>query len=258
MEADSTDKYDAALYWRFLYERHEDMDIVRAALEEMACGYDVDIVAGMPRVMDRAFQRFDGPFRSFEESLIAFARANYALRLENGRCAAEVSECGGFYFDPESVYADPSLDAALNYQGTPLTFNGAIPASYGMDFLKVTLDESVQGKQLRLEFQGEGELADFHVQMWKLGPGETQPGRPRAVTAEPEVLHLTGDGAHFASIPQIDVTTYDRLALIITRLDKNERADPVGGYRIVIRETCCLALDNAGRMHPSEGFAAPG
>ena len=36
MEADSRDRYDAALYWRFLYEQYGDMPIIRAALEEMA------------------------------------------------------------------------------------------------------------------------------------------------------------------------------------------------------------------------------
>ena len=36
METDLTDKYDAALYWRFLYEQYGDMAIIRAALEEIA------------------------------------------------------------------------------------------------------------------------------------------------------------------------------------------------------------------------------
>ena len=35
LEADPTNKYDLALYWRFLYEHYGDMRIIRAALEEM-------------------------------------------------------------------------------------------------------------------------------------------------------------------------------------------------------------------------------
>jgi hypothetical protein len=34
--------------------------------------------------------------------------------------------------------------------------------------------------------------------------------------------------------PQLDTTTYDQLALIITRLDANETADPGGGYSITL------------------------
>ena len=39
------------------------MGIVRAALEEMACHYDARHRPWHGEVMDRAFQRFDGPFR---------------------------------------------------------------------------------------------------------------------------------------------------------------------------------------------------
>ncbi len=232
LEAETVHKYDLGLYWRFLYEQYNDMRVIRAALEEMARHREPDIVTSMPRVMDRAFERLDGPFQSFEESLVAFARTNYALRLEDGRCAAaDLAACGGHYYDPKGVYVDPPLEAELAYDGSALNYSGAIPASYGMDFVEVSLDPALQGQPLTVRFQREGEVARFNIQIWKLAPGET---KPRSFTAGPEIVPQTGDGAHVYVIPQVDTTVYDRLALIITRPDSDETADPVGDYSVML------------------------
>ena len=135
-EAARTAKYDMALYWRFLYEQFGDMGIVRASLEEMACRDHPDIEASLDKVMDAALARSNGPFQTFEESLTAFAQANYALRLANGRCTAgDIGACGGHYYDPHHMYAAPPLEAALDYEGTLLTFSGSIPASFGIDLV---------------------------------------------------------------------------------------------------------------------------
>ena len=67
LEADGHNIYDAALYWRFLYEQYKGMGVVRAALEEMTCHFDPDIVSSMATVMDHTFTRVDGPFHTFEE-----------------------------------------------------------------------------------------------------------------------------------------------------------------------------------------------
>ena len=73
--------------------------------------------------MDRAFQRADGPFDNFEESLIAFAWANYALRLdvELGGCcpmpkAAPVADATTI---GEDMYVDPALEAAAVHRWCP-------------------------------------------------------------------------------------------------------------------------------------------
>ena len=123
--------------------------------------------------MNRAFQRVDGPFHSFEDSLIAFARANYALRLdvELGGCCptAEIGACGGRYYDPEHKYVDPPLEAELFFDGAPLTYKGAVPASFGMDFIELSLAPAAQRQPLTIRLQGEGEVARFSVQVWRLG-----------------------------------------------------------------------------------------
>ena len=269
LQADQTDKYDATLYWRFLYEQYNDMGVVRTALEKMVAHYDADIVPARGSAIDAAFARLDGPFRTFEESLIAFARANYALHLENGRCTdADLTSCGGFYYDPEEMYVGPSLKALLDYDGLHLrdsgvspsghgadyggyynlgggeavateaepaaspTYNGAIPASYGMDFIDVRLDPAVRGKPLTFSFQAEGTTARFSVQIWQLSSGYIT---PRAVTLQPETLTQSTISPALSPLRVKGASgrlpsDVDRLALIVTRLDADESADPVGAY----------------------------
>jgi hypothetical protein len=232
MEAEQMYRYDLALYWRFLYEAHDDMRVLRLALEEMARHPEAEIVTALQTAMDRALAQVDGPFVDYEASLTAFARANYALRLENGRCtSADLSACEGFYFDSKGVYVAPPLAADVTYVGAPQEIRGTIPASYGMDFIEVDLDPGVQGQPLTVTLRGEGDVARFSLQVWRLGPGG---GRPRALTPAPAVVPQNGAGAQVYRIAQVDVTAYDRLALIVTRVDPHETADPVGGYRIML------------------------
>jgi hypothetical protein len=48
------------------------------------------------------------------------------------------------------------------------------------------------------------------------------------------MVQQDGGGAHAYTIPQLDTSAYDRLALIITRLDADETADPLGSYRVTM------------------------
>ncbi len=232
LEADGGFKYDAAVYWRFVYEQYGSMEYVRAALEEMPRCVSAGAVNGTKCAMDAAFARVDGPFSSFGDSLIAFSRANYALRLETGRCTnPELAECGGRYYDPAGMYTDPRLGAKLDYDGTELSYDDAITTSYGMDFIEVKLERAVHGQPLSIKVQGEGTAARFNVQVWQLGPGYA---KPRPVTPAPESAAQNQDGAHVTVIPQVDTIKANRLALIITRLDPDEAADPIGHYRVTL------------------------
>jgi hypothetical protein len=235
LEADTAYKYATALYWRFLYEQVGSLDIVRAALEATVAGYDAGIVGAIGPVMDRALTQVEGPYQSFEESLVAFARANYALRLEHGRCTnPALGACGGLYFDPHGIYVEPALAAELAFDGAPLVVRGEIPASYGMDFIEIRLSPAVRGQPLTLAVEPEFEGVRLNVQMWRLA-GE--PTKPRAVTPGPEMVPQgsEGNGVHAYVIPGLDTAAYDRLALIITRLDPDEAGDATGGYQISLR-----------------------
>ena len=41
---------------------------------------------------------------------------------------------------------DPDVEAALPYSGAPLTYDGSIPAAFGMDFIEIRLDRSLAGQ----------------------------------------------------------------------------------------------------------------
>jgi hypothetical protein len=236
---------------------------MRVALEEMARHYDANIVLALDRVMDAAFARLDGPFRSYEGSLQAFARANYGLRLTDGRCtSADPATCTGAYFDPDLVYNAPPLAADLAYSGGPLGYNGAIPASYGTDLIEIDLEGPTSGQALQLILREHTENARFSVQVWRLAYGNLQVrqltqgavdaqvrgaglDQPElcAVTPEPEMtLLITGD-ALVVTLPPTDTSTWNRLALIITRLDAHEAADPVGSYAITLEPSESAASD---------------
>ena len=200
----------------------------------MAYRFDAeDIVGSMESAMDAAFARVGGPFRTFEDSLVAFARANYALRLGNGRCtASDPAACGGLYYDPDNAYVIPPLEANLYYSGSPLIHAGAIPASYGMEFVEVSLYPTVNDQPLVVTLEGQGTAAQFDVQIWKLG---SRGAKPSGITVTPETVPQSDGAAHVYVIPHVDTKTYNRLALIITRIDADEGLDPAGAYTIVLQ-----------------------
>jgi hypothetical protein len=233
LETDRDNKYDAAPYWRFLYEQYQDMAIIRAALTEIAYHHDSDIVSSMDRAMDAAFTDVEGPFASYEDSLIAFSRANYGLRLGNGRCeVAEVSGCDGFYYDPNARYVDPPLAAELDFDGAELTYNGAIPSSYGMDFVEVRLDPKSRQNPIKVQIESKSAVDRFAVQVWQLGYGNP---RLLALTPQPVIVPQNRDGAYVYRVSAVETQTYAWLGLIITRLDAGEALDPLGEYSITVK-----------------------
>jgi hypothetical protein len=246
--------YPAAIYWRFLYEQcggmakgAEDpaagMQVIRQVLTVLYSGEVVDIgsstglVGAIPEVMDRALAGSACPFQTYEESLIGFARAIYALRLEGGRCTGPgIPEGCGFY-DPHHLYCGPPV-SLITYPAADRRHSGEIGGSFGMDFVDVILDPAADGQPLTLEIHGApGADAEFHVQLWKLmdaGEG-MRPWRVPTRMTVPEVLtRADADGHLVYTIPAIDTTAYNRLGLIITRVDAKEGLDPIGTYTIVL------------------------
>jgi hypothetical protein len=252
----SAGKYDTTLYWRFLYEQYGHMAIIRASIEEMEHHFDpLDAVGSMERAMDAAFARMHGPFHTFAESITAFAQANYALRLGNGRrgssdpAAGSAGQCVErpdsaetpasipLYCDPDDAYTTPPLETRLHYQGSRLTYDGAVPSSFGMDFIELSLYHTVNGQPLVLTFRdshaGLDAAADVHldVRVWKVG---SRRGKRHPATPRPEPVPQSRSGVRVYRIASLDTTTYDSLVIIITRLDANEAMDPVGDYHITV------------------------
>jgi hypothetical protein len=218
------------------------MDVIRRALvtlyseEFVGVASSTDVVTQMPALMDEVFKDSLCPFTTHSESLIAFARAIYALRLEGGRCAVPGSPVGCGFYDPQHLYHDPPVDS-IPYAGDEISFSAAdqlapagIKSSFGMDFVEVILDPAVDGKPLTLELHNPpGAAATFNVQLWRLGPSA---GKPRAITALPERMALQPGAGVVYTITRVDTAAFDRLALIITRLDPHEGKDAMGSYTI--------------------------
>jgi hypothetical protein len=247
--------YRAALYWRFLYEQcggmsagAEDsaagMQVIRHALTTLYSGKVVDIrssddlVGTLPQVMDRALAGSSCPFQTYRESLVAFARALYGLRLDGGRCAAPGIPAGCSFYDPHHQYLEPAL-SAITYAGARQEHRGGIAGSFGIDLIEVALDPAADGQSLVLEFYGapSGD-ARFDLQLLPLldsGPG----GKPRPIPAGRAAMELLSksdpDGRQVYIIRAIDTALYNRLGLIITRLDARETLDPLGEYTILLR-----------------------
>jgi hypothetical protein len=254
--------YHAALYWRFLYEQCGGM---RDGVEDPTAGMQViqrtlmalyskdvvdilsssDLVKGLPVIMDQVFADTSlCPFQDYEDSLIQLARAIYELRLDGGRCTEPGTPAGCGLYDPHNLYNDPRVDT-ITYTETTITYAGAdqlypygIRSSFGMDFVDMVLDPTVDGQPLTLEFYGApGAAAEFNVQLWKL-IDSAEDARPRRVGPDITTMELptraNSEGHLFYAIPEIDTTEYNRLGLIITRVDAEESSDPIGEYTIVL------------------------
>ena len=107
-----------------------------------------------------------------------------------------------------------------------------------MDFIEVTLDPSLDGQPLTLEFHGaSGGEAEFAVQAWSLmDPGDGSRSRlASALVGTPEIQEEAKSQGHLLYVlPAINTAEYNRLGLAIIRIDANERSDPDGAYTIVL------------------------
>jgi hypothetical protein len=99
-----------------------------------------------------------------------------------------------------------------------------------------------------IEFYGApGSQAAFDVQIWKLKEtGQDAQAEHTVLSASaPETLVSAAAGGPLVyTISEIDVEAYNRLGLVVTRLDSQEDLDPVGAYTIA--------------LHPGSGQAAQG
>ena len=108
-----------------------------------------------------------------------------------------------------------------------------------MDYVEILLDSELQGKPLTIEiFTNPKYEAKFNIQLWKLSDTDdrTKPGSSPRIASPIEIIEeVTTAGTYSYEIPEIDTEEFNRLGLIITRLDSNENLDPNGNYTIVLR-----------------------
>jgi len=246
--------YRSAIYWRFLYEqcgRTEDgdidpsagMDVIHRALTVLYAGDVVDsststdLVGATPEIMDRALANSPCPFDTHAESLTAFARAIYALGLEDGQPEAAASPGRWGFHDPHNVYRDPPV-TTIAQSGTDTRHTGEIPSSFGIDLIEVTFDPAVNGQSMALELHTvPGAAAGFAVQAWTADAAMRAPDSSASAPEDAQVIlttrQLGGKLTHV--IPTVDTISPSKLSLIVTRIDANERLDLVGEYTIILR-----------------------
>jgi hypothetical protein len=251
---DQVDPYAASFYWRFLFEQcggmHDPaagMGIVRRALTALYAGEIVDIsssadtrssgdlIGATPKVLDQALAGSSCPFRTYQESLGAFSRAIYALRVEGGRCAqpSAPSRCG--FYDPYKVYAEPSV-RTISYASAAQEVRIEIASRVGTDLIDIVLDPAAEGHSLTLEFRAAAELDVQVLFLLDVGAGarlryapDQKSGIEVSVTRAPE-------GHLVLSIPKIRTAFSNRLGLIVTRFGGAESAD-FGEYNVLLRSS---------------------
>lgn len=257
--------YHAAVYFRFLYEKcagdiHNDtalqtrLSIIHRTLQVLYSHDVVDIdnstelVASLPLIMDKVLSSPEAaicPFHTFEESLVHFARAIYALHLDDGRCMSLSNSLNCGFYDPEMLYSMPSV-SKLTYSGEQIVFGegdqpypAGIRSSYGIDFIEVRLQRDLDNNPLHIELYPDAHsLAEFNVQIWKLtDTGErdrliSTVEKPLPFTTQVNISH---DRPLFYTIDALNLNMYNHLAIIITRVDANEALDTQGGYTLAIK-----------------------
>ncbi len=247
---DGINPYRAALFWRFLFEKCggivdgvEDpsagMQIIRKTLERLyrqetrGMKFKNRLSENLPFVLDEALRETPAcPFRSYEESLASFALHIYALQLEDGYCSAEVARGGCDLFDPGNLYKNPS-SVLLKYSKGHQVHLGEIPGSFGMEFIEIPFP--AENDQVTIEFTPKSSgSAEFRLQILRIYGEEV--GDERMVI-EPEPLEdgLKPGEVFSALYKKKGMAEQDSLALIVTRVDSNQTADPFGEYQVRVR-----------------------
>jgi len=246
--------YHFAIYWRFLYESCggikngiEDpatgMEVIRHTLETLYKGEVVnvnssdDVTTALPRILDAALQATPTcPFRTYNESLIHFARAIYLLRQENGRCSTSnrSTYCG--FYDPDRLYQTPPAEDYLIQADSTTQINGSISTSYGIDLIELHVDPEAEGKTLKLVLKNISDPEnEFNVQLWKVNTLQNEPNSERysAQTDEPKSMQ-TENGILTLEVDDLKQNNFNSLGLIITRIDPYENTEGSGQYVIKI------------------------
>jgi hypothetical protein len=234
------DVYAAAVYWRFLHDQCGGMDVIRRTLEVLYSLDDPiaspdDLVKALPAIMDRVLASSETatcPFRSYEESLVQFATAIYALRLGGGRCGQAGSFAGCGFNDPQNVYKSPAVDEII-YSGETQRHFGEIGTSFGIDFVEVILNPIADGQPLSLVISADqADGAELHVLALSLVEGKDGRLQPLSQEIAPGTVLADQNGHRCLSLREIDTEAFNRLGLVITRVDSDERADSLGAYAI--------------------------
>jgi hypothetical protein len=246
--------YHTAIYWRFLYEHCGGLDngvedpaagmkVIREALKTLYqkdvidINSSADLAGSLPHVMDVALKNTSScEFDNYEESLTAFARSIYLLRLKSGSCPMvnKYSNCG--FYDPYDLYQRPNAIKLVVAQDKSAQINDKIPSSYGIDLLELGLDPSLRGRTLKITFESKSDSVEqFNIELWHISSSSTGSDAQRLPVHNlvTQAVH-TENGKAILEVPVPDLVNFDGLGLVITRVDPGEGLENSGLYQITV------------------------
>lgn len=248
--------YDLVVYWRFLYDNcnrdlgpgstvRDRIDIVKDTLEVLYSqpvlleSSREDLPQNFEKLMDQVIPRHPHcPYHNYQESLAAFARSLYALRLEPPGTDANSATISYSVPEPERPAPTPIPAAAsLTFSDSPLNYEDQIAASYGIDFIELRLVEPVTSGALQIDFRSLSTMASYQLQIIQYRTTAAADGNPQ-IDGTHTVLYTgeteAGGSLHFR-LAGLDQPLSEHLAIIITRIDDQEAADSTGRYQLEIQ-----------------------
>jgi hypothetical protein len=248
--------YNLVVYWRFLYDQcsrglgsdaptSQRLDIIRATLKELYSQPSLlestreTLPENFEILMDQVLGLYSHcPYASYADSLASFARGLYALRFEHEDKSSPPLAIDDSLTPSSQQPPSPAPETvSLDFHGAPLTYTDQIAASYGIDFVEVTLIGADRECTLEVDFQClSSDAARYQLQVVQIdseGPAIAGPADDAqqvifsGYTTEGGTLHFLLNG--------LDPALASRLGIIVTRVDSREQEDLSGSYQIDIR-----------------------
>ncbi|MFZ4707087.1 MAG: PKD domain-containing protein [Bacteroidales bacterium] len=214
---DPSNPYGNCLFWRFLYENYNPTTVIKdkLAIFRATCTYFT--AATLPAIESHMNSKLittytGSSYKSMDAAIKEFAK----------RVLFNDPEFSFWNPLPNSTYYQTPHYAYLSYDNKAISTEGAIPSSFGIDYIRITFKNT--GKTF-LNFNGDpdcdGHSPDFYLNLVLVD----------GTTLTENVIPLTSG---IATV-DIDITIPNTIAyLIIARLDCNETTDLNGPYGIIV------------------------
>jgi hypothetical protein len=245
----SISPYEAAIYWRFLYEQcgglvdgeensSAGMEVIFKTLEELYADEGLlniqpeEMPASLAVLMDRVFSKLDTcPFADFRSSLAAFHRAVYGIRVKQAALSDEPQGYTGFY-DPQDLLPPPDVAEVLADNGSRI-YEEWIGGGYGVDFIEVQTSDRTKENGFRIEVTNtEAGSAVFTVQVWLIA-GQDHEISPPSMSRLVELGEIRAGERVSAEISSSEGSEMIA-AVLVSRVDGQESANLSGSYRMVV------------------------
>jgi hypothetical protein len=237
----SLKSYQAAPYWRFLFEQCggnasdkdnliQGMAVIRRALENLYKAdlvdflHSKDSILELPRIMDPSLAGSGCPFDNFKDSLNAYAIAINSLSWPDGRI---LTDPNGLYLPPPKIRVTiknkPVRIDEETYPG-----KAGIAFDFGFDLIEIEFDREIDNLAIDFSADDASEvLFDIVISGYRIIQG----GEPEWETLF--VVSSESTKSVRVGISSSDLRSHDRLSMIIIRQDSFRKELP-GHYRILI------------------------